>query len=280
MFSKSPIVYMSVLSVAAHLGAAVYTYDMWVKEEPVIPQPLDITLRLMSSQSPVQAQKNLVPKTEQKVQAVASTKPVKNNDPIAKTEVKKRPVIDNKIKEVVKKPKVIEPVAKKIKPEKEKIQKAVPQKKHSEKKPETVVKAPLRGAKTKPLQQERKSVQNDSVVASISEPATLAEIEPSSVTSIKPTLVLPSTSGISNPEPKYPYSARKRGLQGVVVLSVTVAPDGSVAEISIHQSSGHKVLDRSAIKTIKNWYFSPARLGDKPVVARLQVPIRFQLNKG
>lgn len=80
-----------------------------------------------------------------------------------------------------------------------------------------------------------------------------------------------------NPPPPYPQMARKRGFQGVVVLEVLVDTDGSAADLRVLSSSGHPVLDRTAVAAVKHWTFDPGTRGDKKEKMWVRVPIRFQL---
>ena len=68
----------------------------------------------------------------------------------------------------------------------------------------------------------------------------------------------------------YPPEARRNGWEGTVVLDLRVAADGTLAEASIHQTSGHKVLDRAALRMIRD-----ARFAGGP--GRLLQPISFSL---
>ena len=49
----------------------------------------------------------------------------------------------------------------------------------------------------------------------------------------------------------YPDAARRRQLSGNLLLDVALNPDGSVLEITVRRSSGHKVLDDAAIRIVK-----------------------------
>ena len=80
-----------------------------------------------------------------------------------------------------------------------------------------------------------------------------------------------------NPPPDYPRAARRRNYQGTVVLDVRVTVDGLAAEVRVGQSSGYTLLDRSALRAVKAWRFSPARRGDRPVEMWVRVPVRFAL---
>lgn len=50
---------------------------------------------------------------------------------------------------------------------------------------------------------------------------------------------------------RYPSAARLNGTEGKVVLRVVLRADGHLADVTVHRSSGHDVLDRAAIETIK-----------------------------
>jgi TonB family protein len=58
-------------------------------------------------------------------------------------------------------------------------------------------------------------------------------------------------------EPIYPRIAQRRGITGKVVLMLKVGRDGRVEQVSISQSSGHSMLDESAVSAAKKWRFKP-----------------------
>ncbi len=82
----------------------------------------------------------------------------------------------------------------------------------------------------------------------------------------------------SNPLPEYPYLARQKHWEGVVWLLVDVATDGSVADLRVEQSCGHRVLDRTARRTVSRWQFSPATRAGLAVTSQVRIPIRFRLD--
>ena len=49
----------------------------------------------------------------------------------------------------------------------------------------------------------------------------------------------------------YPEEARRRDLSGSLLLDVALDPDGSVREIAVRRSSGHKILDEAAVRIVK-----------------------------
>ncbi|MBL8013647.1 MAG: energy transducer TonB, partial [Candidatus Omnitrophica bacterium] len=48
--------------------------------------------------------------------------------------------------------------------------------------------------------------------------------------------------------------------------------------VEIEKSSGHSTLDQSALKTVRTWRFSPARVGQMPVESMVHLPVRFDLD--
>jgi len=82
---------------------------------------------------------------------------------------------------------------------------------------------------------------------------------------------------MKNIPPQYPLLARRRGYQGRVLLEVLVRRDGRAGSIRLARSSGYEVLDRAAIKGVRNWLFHPAKRGDELVEMWVEIPIRFQL---
>ena len=81
-----------------------------------------------------------------------------------------------------------------------------------------------------------------------------------------------------NPPPSYPIIARKRGYQGNVVLEVLIDKRGKVLDLVIFSSSGHSILDKTAIASVKKWLFQPGMRGSDKIEMWVRVPIRFKLN--
>jgi protein TonB len=75
----------------------------------------------------------------------------------------------------------------------------------------------------------------------------------------------------------YPLAARRMGIQGRVVLNVEVLAEGMSGQMNVHQSSGHKELDRAALESVKNWRFVPASRAGQPFTKWFRVPIQFSL---
>lgn len=82
-----------------------------------------------------------------------------------------------------------------------------------------------------------------------------------------------------NPLPVYPQLARRNGWRGEVVLQVSVTRDGKVNHLDIQHSSGFRILDRAALRAVKDWRFHPARRAGHAVVSEVLVPVEFHLSQ-
>lgn len=75
--------------------------------------------------------------------------------------------------------------------------------------------------------------------------------------------------------PQYPDEAKKDGVQGSVVLRVTVDKEGVVQNIEL--ISGHPLLAPSAIEAVKQWKYKPFLLNGEAVEVETQVTVNFTL---
>jgi protein TonB len=82
---------------------------------------------------------------------------------------------------------------------------------------------------------------------------------------------------LHNPAPDYPAAAKRRRMQGLVMLSVAVTAEGRAESVTLKQSSGFAPLDNAAIAAVKQWRFVPAKQADTPVAASVIVPVEFAL---
>lgn len=80
-----------------------------------------------------------------------------------------------------------------------------------------------------------------------------------------------------SPAARYPASARRKGLEGTVVLLLGIAADGTVARVELMESSGHEELDRAAEEAARLWRFEPARRDGEALAHDVRVPVEFRL---
>jgi TonB family protein len=89
-------------------------------------------------------------------------------------------------------------------------------------------------------------------------------------------------SGITPPKllrevkPDYTDDARRRGIEGDVVLEIVVRSDGSVGDVRMVQGLGGG-LDRRAIDAVRQWKFAPAKRFGTPVDVLVEVAVEFKL---
>ncbi|NVJ85156.1 MAG: energy transducer TonB [Algoriphagus sp.] len=77
---------------------------------------------------------------------------------------------------------------------------------------------------------------------------------------------------------KYPFQARRMGVEGVVLIRFVVNKDGSVQDVEVVRSLGGG-CDQVAQQVVENspeW--NPGKMGGRPVRSRMVIPIRFKLN--
>lgn len=89
-------------------------------------------------------------------------------------------------------------------------------------------------------------------------------------------------SGITPPEllrevkPEYTQEARRRGLEGDVVLEIVVRHDGSVGSVKVVQRLGAGLEER-AVDAVRQWRFAPAKRHGTPVDVVVEVAVEFKL---
>ena len=83
---------------------------------------------------------------------------------------------------------------------------------------------------------------------------------------------------VYQPQPKYTAEAMRARVQGNVLLTCVVRPDGSVSDIEVTRSLDRTFgLDEEAIKTLRSWRFRPATLRGEPVAVRVDIEISFTI---
>jgi protein TonB len=79
-------------------------------------------------------------------------------------------------------------------------------------------------------------------------------------------------------KPRYPESARRRGIEGTVLLKMRITAQGRVEDVQVVRSTGYPELDESAIAAVRRWRFEPARRNGAPVAEEaVLLPVVFQL---
>jgi len=81
---------------------------------------------------------------------------------------------------------------------------------------------------------------------------------------------------IYGPLPPFSEQARKKKIEGVVTLSLTVTVDGTVRDVKVVKGLGYG-LDESAVETVSGWKFKPALKDGQPIEKQITVETSFHL---
>jgi protein TonB len=117
---------------------------------------------------------------------------------------------------------------------------------------------------------------------------TVTESAPSPNTSAPASAVPDATSGSDSygsgsiqialttfsPSPRPDLSALPHGLQGDVVVDVTIDPSGKVAELAVLHTIGYGI-ESSVIGTLKTWTFRPATKDGAPIASVQELHFHF-----
>ncbi len=87
----------------------------------------------------------------------------------------------------------------------------------------------------------------------------------------------PLAGSPGNVQPAYPEQARRRGIEGRVVVRATVSPAGRVVGMAVAQGSGSDALDRAALEAVRGYSFTPATRGGAAVDGVADLPFTFRL---
>jgi periplasmic protein TonB len=92
--------------------------------------------------------------------------------------------------------------------------------------------------------------------------------------------VVSATTGPAPVELTQPaYSARdqRAGLEGTVVLKLSVDEQGRVADVAVHDIAGDvtRAMSAAAVAAAKDWRFLPEKVGGQPVASTMLWPVCF-----
>ena len=82
---------------------------------------------------------------------------------------------------------------------------------------------------------------------------------------------------IHGPPPKYPESARRDKIMGLVVLYCMIDVDGTVKDVRVLREANTALSD-AAVEAVRGWRFEPAKDGaGKPVAVYYALTVKFNL---
>ena len=78
-------------------------------------------------------------------------------------------------------------------------------------------------------------------------------------------------------KPVYPRESRRLGQEGEVLLRLHISSSGEVQSVQVIGSSGYRLLDRAARRSVESLRFIPATRNGKPVSSTLDLPLVYRL---
>jgi protein TonB len=73
----------------------------------------------------------------------------------------------------------------------------------------------------------------------------------------------------------YPEEAKEAGIEGSVVMRITIGEDGSVTNVAVLRSV--PMLDQAAIDSVLQWQYQPTLLNGVPVEVEMNATVTFTL---
>ena len=79
-------------------------------------------------------------------------------------------------------------------------------------------------------------------------------------------------------DPQWPREALIEGIEGYVVVEVTIGADGSVKDVRIIRSEPKRMFDRNVIRAVLKWKFKPRIINGVPVERKAIQMLEFTLD--
>lgn len=76
----------------------------------------------------------------------------------------------------------------------------------------------------------------------------------------------------------YPVTAKAKGIEGYVVLSVLISASGEVEDVKVLESEPGGIFEQVAVQGVQDWKFQPAQYQGKQVRVWAKQKIRFDLS--
>ena len=77
--------------------------------------------------------------------------------------------------------------------------------------------------------------------------------------------------------PEYPGNAKRRNIEGTVVIQLIVDTEGKAQQCAIHSSEPKGLFDSAALAAARKTRFVPGKVGGQPVNTMVLIPYKFAL---
>lgn len=147
----------------------------------------------------------------------------------------------------------------------------------TEKKPvETVKKQEPKKEKKQPDRKKMKDKSNEKLKETVKKVS--SETQANQAAASSPVLVDKATFKVRPSQPNYPRMAKRKGMEGTVLLEVWLDENGDQTNLSLLKSSGFDLLDDAAIEAVKKWQFNGHKENGVALAHRVRIPVRFNLD--
>jgi len=105
-----------------------------------------------------------------------------------------------------------------------------------------------------------------------------AKVEEGSIT-VNGEMLEVKVSTTYSPQPSYPRSALRQGIEGYVVVEFDVSPNGEVLDPFVVETDQPGLFERAALRSVRRWAFEPYVHEGVPVtVSDVTTTFRFVLS--
>ena len=79
---------------------------------------------------------------------------------------------------------------------------------------------------------------------------------------------------VARPLPGYPRQALNRGVEGRVVMSITIMPDGSVRDVRVVSAQPRGYFEEAAVSAVQRWRYRPSNVIRTNVIVYMDFELR------
>ncbi|MBP6012028.1 MAG: energy transducer TonB [Alphaproteobacteria bacterium] len=74
--------------------------------------------------------------------------------------------------------------------------------------------------------------------------------------------------------PRYPTAALERGIEGRVIMSITIMPDGSVRDVQVVSAQPRGYFEATAVRAVQGWRYRPSNVVRTNVIVHMDFELR------
>jgi protein TonB len=79
---------------------------------------------------------------------------------------------------------------------------------------------------------------------------------------------------LAQPLPGYPRMAQERGIEGRVIMSITIMPDGSVRDVRVVEAQPRGVFETAAVRAVQRWRYRPSGVIRTNVIVHMDFELK------